>query len=241
MVLFEHSGPDLGTRRGEPQPARRGMPAHVGGQLDGRRPAEHREVEDHRRRDVAHEDREVLVGLEALRTDPPAHERLTGLAPDGTLLLCGYDATPLTLPFQPMVLNRLHVMASPSGSPHDLRDTLAFSARHGILPRVTPIGLDEAPAALDRSASVIASSLPGGGPGCGGADAAALAEQGGLTIVKTRLKPDGEQLAEIAALAEAGALRPVVSRSLPLDAVAEAHRLSQDGHIVGKIVLTTTA
>jgi D-arabinose 1-dehydrogenase-like Zn-dependent alcohol dehydrogenase len=50
----------------------------------------------------------------------------------------------------PMVLNRLHVMASPSGSPHDLRDTLAFSAAHGILPQVTPIGLDEAPAALEN-------------------------------------------------------------------------------------------
>jgi D-arabinose 1-dehydrogenase-like Zn-dependent alcohol dehydrogenase len=62
----------------------------------------------------------------------------------------------------PMVLNRLHVMASPSGSPHDLRDTLAFSAAHGILPQVTRIGLDEAPAALEnfgkggRGRSVIA-------------------------------------------------------------------------------------
>lgn len=49
----------------------------------------------------------------------------------GTLLLGGYDVTPLILPAQPMVLNRLHVMASPLGSPHDLRDTPAFSARRG--------------------------------------------------------------------------------------------------------------
>ena len=39
---------------------------------------------------------------------------------------------------QPMALNRLHVMANPSGSPHDTRDTLAFSAAHGILPEFTP-------------------------------------------------------------------------------------------------------
>ncbi|MET8991176.1 hypothetical protein ABZW49_37480 [Nonomuraea wenchangensis] len=65
------------------------------------------------------------------------------------MLLGSYDTTPLSLPAKPMVLNRLHVMASPSGSPHDLRDTPAFSARHGILPRGTPIGLDEAPAALE--------------------------------------------------------------------------------------------
>ncbi|MEV0629359.1 alcohol dehydrogenase catalytic domain-containing protein [Nonomuraea wenchangensis] len=89
------------------------------------------------------------VVLNAAPSTEAATALLTGLAPDGTLLLCGYDATPLTLPSQPMVLNRLHVMASPSGSPHDLRDTLDFSARHGILPRVTPIGLDEAPAALE--------------------------------------------------------------------------------------------
>lgn len=78
---------------------------------------------------------------------------LGGLAPDGTLVFCGYGAEPLQLPIQPMVLNRLHVMASPSGSPHDLRDTLAFSAAHGILPKVTTIRLDEVPAALDAMAA----------------------------------------------------------------------------------------
>jgi alcohol dehydrogenase len=78
---------------------------------------------------------------------------LGGLAPDGTLLLCGYGSEPLTLPTQPMVLNRLRVMASPSGSPHDLRDTLAFSSQHGILPSVTPIALEQAPAALDAMAA----------------------------------------------------------------------------------------
>ncbi|GAA3723613.1 alcohol dehydrogenase catalytic domain-containing protein [Streptomyces tremellae] len=72
-----------------------------------------------------------------------------GLAPDGTLVMCGYDTEPLVLEAQQMVLNRLHVMASPSGSPHALRDTLDFSARHGIVPEVHVIGLDGAGAALD--------------------------------------------------------------------------------------------
>ncbi|AZM47166.1 hypothetical protein DMB38_16410 [Streptomyces sp. WAC 06738] len=72
-----------------------------------------------------------------------------GLAPDGTLVLCGYDDTPLELPPGPMVLNRLHVMLNPSGSPHDARDTLAFSATHGIVPDYTPIGLEGANAALE--------------------------------------------------------------------------------------------
>ena len=77
---------------------------------------------------------------------------LTGLAPDGTLVLAGYDPEPLVLPVEPMVLNRLHVMLNPSGSPHDARDTLAFSAAHGILPEFTPIGLRDANAALDAMA-----------------------------------------------------------------------------------------
>ena len=48
----------------------------------------------------------------------------------------------------PMVLGRLHVMANPSGSPHDLRDTLAFAAAHGIVPEVTSVSLDQAPGIL---------------------------------------------------------------------------------------------
>ncbi|RAY15725.1 hypothetical protein DPM19_08060 [Actinomadura craniellae] len=89
------------------------------------------------------------VILNAAPSNAAAAATLGGLAPDGTLILCGYDGTPLTLPVQPMVLNRLRVMASPSGSPHDLRDTLAFSAQHRILPGVTAITLDEVPATLE--------------------------------------------------------------------------------------------
>jgi len=91
--------------------------------------------------------------LNAAPSSSAAAATLGGLAPDGTLVLCGYDAEPLQLPTQPMVLNRLHVMASPSGSPHDLRDTLAFSATHGILPEVTPIELDQTQSALDAMAA----------------------------------------------------------------------------------------
>ncbi|UBU08584.1 alcohol dehydrogenase catalytic domain-containing protein [Nonomuraea gerenzanensis] len=90
--------------------------------------------------------------LNAAPSTSAAAATLTGLAPDGTLVLCGYGPEPLTLPAQPMALNRLHAMANPSGSPHDLRDTLAFSAVHGILPEVTTVGLGEANAVLDAMA-----------------------------------------------------------------------------------------
>ncbi|MFC7907295.1 alcohol dehydrogenase catalytic domain-containing protein [Streptomyces nigra] len=92
------------------------------------------------------------VVLNAAPSTEAAAATLGGIAPDGTLLLLGYGPEPLTLPTQPMILNRLHVAASPSGSPHDLRDTLAFSAAHDILPEVTPITLDQAPGVLDAMA-----------------------------------------------------------------------------------------
>ena len=90
--------------------------------------------------------------LNAAPSTSAAAATFAGLAPDGTLVLCGYDPEPLSLPTQPMVLNRLHAMANPSGSPHDTRDTLAFSAAHGILPEFTPVGLGDANAVLDAMA-----------------------------------------------------------------------------------------
>ncbi|WP_236710607.1 alcohol dehydrogenase catalytic domain-containing protein [Streptomyces sp. 150FB] len=81
-----------------------------------------------------------------------ASATVTGLAPDGMLVLVGYDAEPLTVPAQPMVLKRLHAMVNPCGSPHDARDTLAFSAAHGILPEIRTIGLGGANTTLNAMA-----------------------------------------------------------------------------------------
>ena len=52
-----------------------------------------------------------------------------------------------------------------------------------------------------------------------------------------RTQPNGAQLAEIAAVIDSGNLKPVVSRILPLSEVRRAHKLSQDGHTRGKMVL----
>ncbi|MEU6038799.1 alcohol dehydrogenase catalytic domain-containing protein [Actinomadura sp. NPDC047616] len=77
-----------------------------------------------------------------------AEAALGGIAPDGTLLMLGYGQAPLSIPPVVLVVNRIRVMGMPSGSPHDLRDTLAFAAAHGIVPESTPIPLEEAPATL---------------------------------------------------------------------------------------------
>lgn len=57
---------------------------------------------------------------------------------------------------------------------------------------------------------------------------------------KTRFvtrRSDGEQLAELARLCEAGAIVPVVDRVLPLAEIVEAHRYSETGRARGKIVV----
>ncbi len=71
-----------------------------------------------------------------------------GLRPDGTLLYLGMGAENVSAPPTALVMNRVRVMGVPSGSPHDLRDTLAFAVAHGIVPEVAPVTLDEAPRVL---------------------------------------------------------------------------------------------
>jgi NADPH:quinone reductase-like Zn-dependent oxidoreductase len=49
--------------------------------------------------------------------------------------------------------------------------------------------------------------------------------------------PNGQELAEIAKIIDAGKLAPVIDRILPLSEARRAHQLSQSGHTHGKIVL----
>ncbi|MDB5049631.1 MAG: NADPH:quinone reductase [Fibrobacteres bacterium] len=50
-------------------------------------------------------------------------------------------------------------------------------------------------------------------------------------------RPNAEGLRELAALADAGKLRPIVETVLPLSEVRKGHELSQTGHVRGKIAL----
>ncbi|MFD7924124.1 NADP-dependent oxidoreductase [Streptomyces sp. NPDC059740] len=51
------------------------------------------------------------------------------------------------------------------------------------------------------------------------------------------VRPDAQGLAELGRLADAGSLTVHVEHALPLAQAAEAFRLSQDGHVRGKVVL----
>ncbi|UFS72515.1 NADP-dependent oxidoreductase [Geomonas sp. RF6] len=51
------------------------------------------------------------------------------------------------------------------------------------------------------------------------------------------VRPDANELAQIAALIDSGDVRPLVSNIIPLAEAARAQQLSQTGHVRGKIVL----
>lgn len=52
------------------------------------------------------------------------------------------------------------------------------------------------------------------------------------------VRPDAEDLAHLADLAERGVVSVHVQRTFPLERTADAHRLNQEGHTRGKIVIT---
>lgn len=51
------------------------------------------------------------------------------------------------------------------------------------------------------------------------------------------VEPDGEQLEKIANLIESGQVRPVLSKTFPLEEVAEAQDFLEHSHVKGKVVL----
>jgi len=59
----------------------------------------------------------------------------------------------------------------------------------------------------------------------------------GVRGVRLGARPNGQELAEIAKIIDAGKLAPVIDRILPLSEARRAHQLSESGHTHGKIVL----
>ena len=61
---------------------------------------------------------------------------------------------------------------------------------------------------------------------------------GGKRLLITQVKPRGGELEKISALVEAGKIRPVIEKVFALEQIAEAHRLSEQGHVRGKLVIS---
>jgi NADPH:quinone reductase-like Zn-dependent oxidoreductase len=60
---------------------------------------------------------------------------------------------------------------------------------------------------------------------------------GGKRLMMIQVKPRGGDLEKVTALVEAGKLQPVVEKVFPLEEIADAHRLSEAGHVRGKLVI----
>jgi NADPH:quinone reductase-like Zn-dependent oxidoreductase len=63
------------------------------------------------------------------------------------------------------------------------------------------------------------------------------ARQYGVSGKGVSVRPDPGQLEQIADLINAGKVKPAISKVLPLAQAVQAHKLSQAGHVRGKIVL----
>ena len=62
-------------------------------------------------------------------------------------------------------------------------------------------------------------------------------KQKGVRITGMLTTSKKEDLEAIAQLVDEGRVKPIISKILPLEAAEEAHRISEDGHVRGKIVL----
>jgi len=60
---------------------------------------------------------------------------------------------------------------------------------------------------------------------------------GGQRLLLMRVKPRGGELEKVSALIEAGKIRPVVEKVFSLEQIADAHRLSEQGHVRGKLAV----
>ena len=139
---------------------------------------------------------------------------------------------------------------SPADWPTALRDGLAAAGRHdGVDVVLDVIGGEEADrnlAAVRPKGTIVQVGLMGGG---------AATVNVGLLLTKRirwigtvlRSRPLEEKIAisrrfadEVLPLFAAGALRPVIDRRFPLDAIADAHRHMEADANVGKILLDVT-
>ncbi|MFF8287830.1 NADP-dependent oxidoreductase [Streptomyces sp. NPDC016309] len=78
-------------------------------------------------------------------------------------------------------------------------------------------------------------TLKGEGP-----DHRRTAQDHGVRAAFTYVHPDGPVLDRLAGLLAAGSIRPEIQRTFPLQEVAKAHALGEQGHVRGRLVLDLT-
>ncbi|GGP32761.1 NADP-dependent oxidoreductase [Streptomyces melanogenes] len=138
-----------------------------------------------------------------------------------------------------------HVIALASAARHEfLRD---LGADEVIDNRATDLAeaVKDADVVFDSAAQgdlLVGSVRPGGTLVSilqhGDAELAARVEAAGRRFAGISVEPDYAALEAIAELVDAGAIRPYVEETFPLEEAGKAHELVGAGHVQGKIVLT---
>lgn len=110
----------------------------------------------------------------------------------------------------------------------------------GLADAVRAVAPDGVDAVLDTSGrGVLPVSIElAGGPQNVVTIADGAAADYGVRYTSTADRPLPDVLAEVLPLVESGAVRMPIAATFPLERTADAHRLSEDAHFLGKIVIT---
>jgi NADPH:quinone reductase-like Zn-dependent oxidoreductase len=231
--VIDEVGPDMaGARAGE----------EVFGFAVGGAAAEHAILDDFARKPVGLSWEEAAGLPVAVETSVRVFGVLGGVGEGQTLLINGAAGGVGTAAVQLAVARGARVIGTASEGNHDFLRSLGAEPTtygEGLVERVRALAPDGVDLAFDTAGQGGIEDLITltGDP----ARVATIADFGAAALgVKVTGGGEGravEGLAEAAALVEAGRLRLTVAQTFSFAQAAEAHRLSQDGHVRGKLIL----
>jgi NADPH:quinone reductase-like Zn-dependent oxidoreductase len=165
-----------------------------------------------------------------------------GLKRGETLVIDGAAGGVGTVAVQLAVRAGATVIGTASESNHDyLRELGATPVVYGdgLAERLRALAPEGVDAALDASGrgSLAALVSAAGGPQRVVTIADPAAEQHGVRLLFGEPTGAAERIAAVAALAAEGRLRLAIAGTYPLEETAEAHRVSERGHLRGKLII----
>ena len=182
----------------------------------------------------------------AIETATRALDQL-GAGSGRTLLVNGASGSVGSAAVQLAVVRGARVIGTASPASHAYLRSLGaepVAYGEGLVGRVRALAPDGVSAALDVAGSGVLPELIelAGGP----EHVVTIADFGGAQEHGVRFSSGDagravRALAEIGELTESGRFSLPVARTFPLEQVAEAHRVSEDGHVRGKLVLVVPA
>jgi NADPH:quinone reductase-like Zn-dependent oxidoreductase len=178
----------------------------------------------------------------AIETATRALDQL-GIGSGSTLLINGASGSVGSAAVQLAVVRGARVIGTASPANHDYLRSLGaepVAYGEGLAGRVRALAPDGVDAALDVAGSGVLPELIelAGGP----EHVVTIADFGGAQQHGVRFSSGDagravHALAEIGELIESGRFSLPVAQTFPLAEIAEAHRVSEDGHVRGKLVL----